>query len=207
MAIIFEPLTQPYLLTVFNWLDQPFIQEFWDNSSEHRDDIINFVQGRPTPSPFYDGAFNYWLGLVQDSQDKIPFCLVLTASLEKWAGQFLANRGKIISLDFAIGNPDYLGQGLAAPTLQQFMDFYHHKIDPTIDMFFIDPDINNAKAIHVYRKAGFKLKGQYQVTDGFFAGHTNLIMIKKYPSEPHSVNANQNPQSASHHAAPKTNNI
>ncbi|PWY56541.1 acetyltransferase [Legionella qingyii] len=63
--------------------------------------------------------------------------------------------GHTIGLDFGIGNIKYLGQGLAAPTLIEFVSFYNKSVDPLADTFFIDPDKNNPRAKHVYSKAGF----------------------------------------------------
>jgi hypothetical protein len=32
---------------------------FWDNSQAHKDDIVHFVEGRKTPSPYLEGKYIY----------------------------------------------------------------------------------------------------------------------------------------------------
>lgn len=126
-----------------------------NDSLEHRDDIINFMEGRKTPSSYFNGNFNYWLGLTDDT----PYCFILTSEymdsseLSDIHRTHLSKTGKTFGMDFCIGNRDYLGKGLAAPTLQSFTQFFRNEIDPKIDRFFIDPDENNTKAIHVYEKS------------------------------------------------------
>jgi RimJ/RimL family protein N-acetyltransferase len=47
------------------------------------------------------------------------------------------------------------------------------------DTFFIDPDVHNPRAEHVYQKAGFKQVGEYYPTEGAFIGHKISLMVKK----------------------------
>lgn len=59
---------------IFDWLDKPHVQEFWDNSPEHRQDIFNFIEGHAERSNYFDGIFTYWIGFI----DSDPFCFVMT---------------------------------------------------------------------------------------------------------------------------------
>ncbi len=59
MSIHFEPALLPYKDTVFGWLAQPHMVEFWDNSQEHKDDILNFMQGRQEPSSYFEGLRSF----------------------------------------------------------------------------------------------------------------------------------------------------
>jgi RimJ/RimL family protein N-acetyltransferase len=180
MKIHFEKVTGAHLDTIFSWLLQPHIIEFWDNSQEHKDDILNFILGKP--QTYFAGTTKYWIGLI----DNEPYAFVLSDILKKdqedLSETHLANMsetGHTISLDFAIGNKEYLGRGLAAPTLSAFMLFYKRDIDPKADTFFIDPDEDNPRAIRVYNKAGFIKVGQYQAKQEEFIGHNSDLMVKK----------------------------
>lgn len=180
MKIHFEKVTGAHLDTIFSWLLQTHIREFWDNSQEHKDDILNFILGKP--QTYFAGTTKYWIGLIDDE----PYAFVLSDILKKdqedLSEAHLANMsetGHTISLDFGIGNKEYLGRGLAAPTLSAFMHFYKRDIDPKADTFFIDPDENNPRAIRVYNKAGFIQAGQYQAKQGAFIGHNSDLMVKK----------------------------
>jgi len=44
IPMIFEWLAQPYIQEF--WDNTQYIQEFWDNTQGHKDDILNFVNGR-----------------------------------------------------------------------------------------------------------------------------------------------------------------
>jgi len=184
MNISFVKATREHKDIILSWLDAPHIKAFWDNSQEHRDDIINFIEGRTTPSPYFNGTFDYWIGLI----DKTPYCFILTSEyadspeLSDIHSAQLSKTGKTFSIDFCIGHPDYLGKGLAAPTLQEFMRFFKRNVDSAVDRFFIDPDKNNPRAIHVYEKAGFRRVGEFIMEAGYFKGHKSILMIKDYES-------------------------
>ncbi|HJD66279.1 MAG TPA: acetyltransferase [Rickettsia endosymbiont of Bembidion nr. Transversale] len=155
---------------MFSWLEEPHIKEFWDNSTEHKDDVINFISGRK--QYYFYGTTHYWIGFI----DNEPFCFILSDILEKDQDlsdiqkKYLSKSGHTIALDFGIGNKKFLGKGLASNTLESFVKFYHTSIDPLSDTFFIDPDENNPQAIHVYNKAGFKQVGKYEAQSGAFKG-------------------------------------
>lgn len=180
IKIHFTKAIQSHIDLIFSWLQEPHIQEFWDNSQDHKDDILNFIQGNP--QTYFAGTTKYWIGLI----DNEPYAFILSDILKKGQKDLsqvhLANMsetGHTVSLDFGIGNKKYLGRGLAAPTLLEFMFFYKRTIDPKADTFFIDPDENNPRAIRVYNKAGFIKVGEYQATEGAFIGHNSELMVKK----------------------------
>lgn len=182
-SIYFEKVNQQHQETIFSWLAELHMQEFWDNSQEHKDDILNFINGRVSPSVYFGGIFTYWIGML----DNEPFCFILTAEVHPddecepiWK-EHLSTTGKTYSIDFGIGNSKFLGKGLAAPTLKKFTAFFQKKIDLLVDTFFIDPDENNPRAKHVYEKAGFNLVGNYDVQNGVFKGNVSYLMVKKLP--------------------------
>jgi len=159
MNIRFQKASLDYYKQILQWLDEPHVKEFWDNSIEHRQDIRIFMEGRKDYSPYWDGMFDYWMGFV----DGELFCLLMTSLIsstqtdlpESWKAQ-LSKQGKTFSIDFMIGNKKYLGQGLGGVTLDRFCRFLHEG-DQSIDTFIIDPAVNNPKAKRVYEKAGFNV--------------------------------------------------
>lgn len=179
MNITFERMNETHQEAIFAWLDEPHVKEFWDNSPEHREDIVNFIQGRKEPSNYFDGIFTYWIGSV----DEEAYCLVMTSEIEEdipfelWK-EHRSKTGATYGLDFCIGNIKQLGKGLAAPTLEAFTHFFKAEIDHKADTFFIDPDENNPRAFRVYEKAGFEVVGEYAMEDGYFAGQNAFLMVK-----------------------------
>ncbi|WP_445374778.1 GNAT family N-acetyltransferase [Photorhabdus tasmaniensis] len=53
-------------------------------------------------------------------------------------------------MDFMIGEEVFLGKGLAAIAINTFIAFYLSNIDAKTDMFLIDPDRDNKKALRAY---------------------------------------------------------
>ncbi|MCC2624923.1 MAG: aacA [Burkholderiales bacterium] len=179
-SIHFEKAGRQHQQIIFAWLAEPHIQEFWDNSQEHKEDIINFIHDRQ--QHYFYGTTRYWIGFV----DNQPFCFLLTdqltvtqTSLTKLHRQYLSKTGHTITLDFGIGNKAFLGKGLAAPTLEKFIAFYNYYVDPLANTFFIDPDENNSRAQRVYEKAGFKKLGAYEMKEGAFTGQNTYLMVKE----------------------------
>lgn len=179
MNIHFEKTHLKDAEIIFQWLIEPHMMEFWDNSPEHKEDILNFIQGKE--QHYFYGTTAYWIGFINEE----PYCFILSdilqpeQDLSEIQKKHLSKSGHTITLDFGIGNKKYLGKGLAAPTLQKFVHFYKQAVDPLADTFFIDPDENNPRAKQVYSTAGFKSVGEFDVTTGAFKGSANCLMIKQ----------------------------
>lgn len=157
------------------------MMEFWDNTQEHKDDIINFINGRK--QYYFYGATKYWVGSI----DNQPYAFILTDEIKSTEEDLLAllrenlsKTGKTIAIDFGIGNKTFLGKGLAATTLKAFIKFYQSHVDDKADTYFIDPDQHNPRAIHVYQQAGFKIVGKEEpATKGGFIGQRSFLMVQK----------------------------
>lgn len=189
--ISFKKVSQRYQEIIFQWLTEPHMQEFWDNSPEHKEDILIFINGRVTPSNYFNGIFTYWVGMI----DNDPFCFILTAEVDKnedypriWLDN-ISKEGTTYSIDFGIGNTKYLGKGLASLTLKMFAKFFHEKIEPSADTFFIDPSEHNPRARHVYEKAGFKMVGNFEMDTGVFKGEQTHLMVKRLLPSPKIIPA------------------
>ena len=180
MSITFERANLSHQETIFQWLSEPHIQEFWDNSQEHKDDILNFINGRT--QTYFFGTTKYWIAKI----NSVAFAIILSdqinasqPDLQQIHRENLSKQGRTFFIDFGIGNKEYLGKGLAANTLEGFVKFYHTNVDPQADTFFIDPDLSNPKAKHVYEKAGFIFKGDFEMKSGFFEGKTTQLLVRE----------------------------
>lgn len=191
----FERASITHQNIIFQWLDKAHMKEFWDNSQEHKDDILNFIHGRE--QHYFYGTTQYWVGYI----DSEPFSFILSDQmlssqddLSDLHRQYLSESGNTITLDFGIGNTKFLGKGLAAPTLKAFIEFYRASVDTKADTFFIDPIIDNPRAFHVYEKAGFEMIGHFHPKEGAFIGKQTCLMVKKFPEQrdeyKHTVNHN-----------------
>ncbi len=110
MNITFEKVNFNHKDTIFQWLSEPHILEFWDNSSAHKDDILNFINGRKTPSNYWNGIFDYWIGFI----DMAPFSFIMTheelnsANTPEHIKPYISNSYRTFGLDFCIGNKEYI---------------------------------------------------------------------------------------------------
>ena len=64
MNIRFEEASAQHIDTIFAWLAEPHMLEFWDNSQEHKDDILNFIHHRP--QQYFAGTTKYWIACFND---------------------------------------------------------------------------------------------------------------------------------------------
>jgi RimJ/RimL family protein N-acetyltransferase len=186
MNIHFDKATKANIGTIFSWLAQDFIMEFWDNTQAHKDDIINFIEGRKTPSTYADGKYVYWIA----SFNNEPFAMLMTIqeTQEDNIGEEklsrLSHTGTSYGIDYMIGNPKFFGIGYGAKTLSEFIDFFRTSFDPKADTFLIDPDTSNPKAKHVYMQAGFEHVCDFMMKgDVSGAGKIHHLLVRKFDPE------------------------
>lgn len=182
MNIRFEKATSKHQKAIFEWLEELHVKEFWDNSQAHKSDILHFINGRKEPSNYAHGLYIYWIGLL----DEKPYSLIMT--IEETPGakrpqikeKHLSRTGTTYSLDYMIGDKNYVGKGLGAKSLEAFIEFFQKEFDVRADTFFIDPDVTNTRAKHVYEKVGFEYVGNFIMEgDGVFAGRKTHFLVKK----------------------------
>lgn len=133
----FEPVKASQRTLIHGWLKQAHIKEW-----VHGVGLQNTLNGL---EKFFQGEFSttYWIGYDND----IPFAFLITSPEGKNA----------TTLDVFICDLNYLGKGIAAPMIQDFLlsQFSHVKT------VLIDPEATNKRAIHVYQKVGFKIIGEF----------------------------------------------
>ncbi|MBS0236780.1 MAG: GNAT family N-acetyltransferase [Proteobacteria bacterium] len=183
MQIRFEKLTKNDVSTVFAWLAEPHVQEFWDNTQGHKVDILNFAAGRKTPSSYASGKYVYWIA----KAGLEPFAMLMTIKEgpDEDIGELklanLSKTGNTYCMDYMIGNPAYLGKGYGAQTLADFVDYFRKSIDPEADTFMIDPTLDNPRAKRVYMKAGFEYVDDFLMQgDCSGTGEMHHLLIKRY---------------------------
>lgn len=139
--------------TLLEWFKAPHVRQFYygDGLQNTLDNIALYCEGKNNNGKY---SFDHWIALL----DYKPFGFLMTSpitgpydandSYNKW---FIDNE-PTFTLDLLIGPEEYLGQGLADKMIQHFI------LDQFSDAsyFIIDPAQNNPKAIHVYKKVGFK---------------------------------------------------
>jgi predicted acetyltransferase/RimJ/RimL family protein N-acetyltransferase len=183
MNIHFEKANLSHIDIIWAWLAEPFVQEFWDNTQGHKDDILNFVNGRKEPSEYCDGKYVYWIA----SCDGHPFAMLMTIQetaedhIDDIKLNHLSKTGRTYGIDYMIGDKNYFGKGYGAKTLIEFFDFFIKEVDFKADTFLIDPASDNPRAKHVYMKAGFEHVDDFVMSGEVSgAGKPHHLLIKRF---------------------------
>jgi hypothetical protein len=129
----FKPIEHAQLPLVHRWLTQDHIKEWL-----HGQGLTNLLEDL---GHFFEGTSwgQHWIAYEHNT----PFAYLLTSDKGEDA----------LTLDLFICEISHLGKGLAVPLIQQFLTIqFPHKKE-----VFIDPEASNSRAIHVYKKAGFRI--------------------------------------------------
>lgn len=156
------------------WFNQEHVQEFWDNSQAMWDNCESYLNGKKK-------LFDYWICLY----DSKPYGLIMTSnaseqdpdkpSTSDYMVPWIEQEGTTLTIDFMIGEKAFLGKGLSDITLKKFAEVQ----DPSVVALLVDPEVKNARAIHVYEKAGFVRVSTFTRGEGFFKGIPHYLMKLK----------------------------
>lgn len=133
----FNPVKPSQRALLHRWFEQPHIKEWM-----HGVGLQNTLNGL---EKFFEGKSDttYWVGYEKDT----PFAFLITSPEGKDA----------TTLDVFICDVNYLGKGLSVPMIRKFLiDHFSH-----VKKVLIDPEATNSRAIHVYKKVGFKIIGEF----------------------------------------------
>ncbi|WP_347251865.1 GNAT family N-acetyltransferase [Legionella sp.] len=138
---------------VYDWLKKDHVKPYFydEGLANTLNNLRLFVNGKNHNGRY---SFEHWIAFFQNQ----PFAFLMTSRIDgpydaqddydKWYEE-----GKeTISLDLLIGEEAFLGKGLAAKMIRAFLLEQFSFADKII----IDPAEENARAVHVYEKAGFK---------------------------------------------------
>lgn len=158
---MFEKKIKFYLIekkhyeTVFSWLHKKHVNEWF-----HGQGLQNTLRDLKKHVSSDQSRNQHWIA----SLDDVPFGYLITSNIDfhksdsknrfaKWRKE----TGEAVTLDLLIGEESFLGKGLSKRMIQEFLldKFFH------VAEVFIDPEATNAKAIHVYEKAGFQKLEQF----------------------------------------------
>lgn len=141
---------------LLKWLAQDHIHEWLhgDGLKNTLEDIENSLKG--------NALCQHWIALM----DGKPFGYLITYEIKKThaddyeLARWCQKEGRSITLDLFIGNKEFIGKGLSVPMIQELL--INHFSD--VAEILIDPEASNVRAIHVYKKAGFKIIGEFIAT-------------------------------------------
>lgn len=137
-----------------SWLKQDHIKEWLHGQGLQNtlNDLENFFKCR-------DYLCEHWIAYINEK----PFGYLITSEVRKDVeddaelSQQCQKDGRAITLDLFICDPQFLGKGLSVPMIQKFLLSYFADFSEVL----IDPEATNLRAIHVYKKVGFKIIGEF----------------------------------------------
>lgn len=150
LRFTFKPVEVKDRPLVHEWLVQPHVAPWFygqglQNTFDHLDEFLHGAS-----------QSQYWLGL----DNGHPFAFLITSSVCKPNDEFTrwcSVEGDAITLDMLIGDTNYLGKGLSHILIQEFLLSKF----PQVDEVLIDPETTNTHAIHIYKKVGFIIVGEF----------------------------------------------
>ncbi|MCW8410168.1 acetyltransferase [Legionella sp. PATHC035] len=140
----FKPVDKSQHELVLNWIHQPHINE-WLHGEGLNNTIKDLGQFLNHGNPWA----THWIAYDKE----IPFAYLITSEVE----QSEEYPDGAMTLDLFICRLDYIGKGLSVQMIHEFI------LGPLSDAktVLIDPEISNERAVHVYKKAGFEIIGEF----------------------------------------------
>lgn len=136
------------------WLKQEHIKEWFHGQGLQNtlNDLDLFYKGHPS-------LCEHWIAYINNK----PFGYMITSEVRKDIeedvdlSKWCQKEGRAITLDLFICEPEFMGKGLAVPMIQTFLLTHFADVSEVL----IDPEATNFRAIHVYKKAGFKIVNEF----------------------------------------------
>lgn len=155
----FLPAEASQFSLIRKWLQQDHIKEWL-----HGTGLQNTLKGL---EKFFQGdpSVTYWIGYHKET----PFAFLITSFEGTDA----------ITLDLFICDVTYLGKGLAVPMIREFLTNHFSNVQKVL----IDPEATNARAIHVYKKVGFKIIGEFIASWHPVPHYQMELIMKDYKKE------------------------
>lgn len=134
---------------VLEWLRKPHVKAYF-----HGEGLQNTLRDLDAQVTDDTAEWEHWVA----SRDGVDFGYLITSDVqgsEEFFNKHMQDGESAITLDILIGEESMLGRGLAVPMIHAFLR------EKKAEKVFIDPACQNERAIHVYKKAGFKIVEEF----------------------------------------------
>lgn len=172
-TINFEPLATSNITLLFEWFMQPHVATWWAEPKDFALFDKKWLNRITTGYTEEHNPFNGYTILIDDTP--IGYIQYYCVTAKDRIG-YPPLPEHTVGLDLFIGATEYLGKKLSVPIITHFIETIIKHREPHTTMLIIDPAPNNQRAIHVYKKVGFKEIGTFKRTFG-----TVLLMYKTVP--------------------------
>lgn len=162
LEIEFVPLREEHISLMLQWLKEPHVSEFWqetDNEDEFKQKFLSKLPERGV-SPFIIQINSKPVGYIQHYEAK-----------KVGGGWWPDAEDGTFGIDQFIGEASLIGQGLGTKIIAKFVDYLFQL--PQVKSIITDPEPKNKRAIRAYEKAGFKPVQEIKTP-----GADALLMVK-----------------------------
>lgn len=156
MGIRFQIFEKRHLELLRRWLQQEHIKPIWQETDSEAELEKKFLHEMPS---------RYVYGFIIEYQN-IPIGFIQYYDAARVGGGWWADESAgTFGIDLMIGEAEYLGKGLGADVIQQFVALIQER-ETGISSFIIDPDPKNTRAIRAFQKAGFTIENEIKTPGG-----------------------------------------
>lgn len=162
--ITFEKFNESHFSLMLKWLEKPHIKKWWDSNvlytpEQVKEKYTDYTNGHRKIGNTYKSIQAYVIRV-----NSYPIGYIQTYNAYDFPRDYQLSDlpENLASLDFFIGDEDYLFRGIGSKSLNLFLNQY---IFSSYRYAFVDPKIENEIGIRTYEKAGFsiikKVKGSF----------------------------------------------
>jgi aminoglycoside 6'-N-acetyltransferase len=173
--ITFTPLAKQHFPLLSKWLKEPHVLEWWPSDEDVTMKYSPYTEGykieqghKKSIHPFIIVYQGLNVGYIQ-YYNAFDFPRDDCAVSQIWKEPL-----SLAALDFYLGDPTVLRQGIGTAALIAFLQ---ERVYPHFEACLVDPDKNNIQAIKTYGKAGFS---KYQETDKYL-----ILIARNSQKNPH----------------------
>ena len=157
-AISFQALTVNDLALVHQWFNLPHVQAFYSLRTWTKAQVVAKL------TPYITGEKPVHAFIVYLEGTPIGYAQYYRVIDYPWPSQLLSKEiiSKAAGMDLFIGEPYAIGRGLGREIIKHFL---HEKIWPQFEYCVVDPDQNNAAALHCYQAITFQFLEKIKTKD------------------------------------------
>jgi hypothetical protein len=156
MIISFKPLHESHFPLLLKWLETDHVKQWWDQDITYTIDLVkekynsyvkgyNIVEGIEKP---IHGFIIYY------NQNPVGYIQIYNAYDFPREEPFVELPDNLGTIDFFIGEIDYIGKGITHLAIKKFLEEYAFV---NYRYVIADPEFRNERAVETYETAGFVL--------------------------------------------------
>ena len=169
LRLTFRPLEKADFALFARWLGKPHVQKWWREPATVEHVAAEYgacTDGDMTTRVYVVQADGKPIGIVQ--------CYA-AASYPEWAKLFPEEALSMASIDYLIGEEDYVGRGVGTQMIREFVERVVRPVYPEATGVVTSVEIENGPSLGALRKAGF---GEGGIITGEYGTPERVMMLR-----------------------------